>query len=151
MTEEKQREYVVSESDLDELIEELEYHRYNNAKVVETRIRANPYDPDALKAKVPSSKELILLAEHDWHNREERKRLHPMIPWTHGWITGFLTPNKPDWCKERETAIRKEERERVLNVLRDYIGAYRMSNRLISILERIQSLRKETSTKQDGG
>ena len=38
-----------------------------------------------------TSKELILLAEHDWHNREELKHFHPKIPWVSGWITGFLS------------------------------------------------------------
>ena len=30
-----------------------------------------------------------------------------MIPWTHGWITGFLTLNKPNWSKEHDAAIRQ--------------------------------------------
>jgi hypothetical protein len=62
---------------------------------------AHPHTP----APTPNSSELIHLAEHDWHNCEERKGLHSMIPWTHGWITGFLTPNKPDWSKEHDAAI----------------------------------------------
>ena len=75
-------------------------------KKYEKELRSRPHTP----AAVPSSKELILLAEMEWHNREERKHLNPMIPWTHGWMSGFLTPNKPDFCKQRI----KSERERVL-------------------------------------
>ena len=67
---------------------------------------------------VPNSKELISLAERDWHNREERKHKHPMSPWVSGWITGFLTPNKPDWNKEREEKVRKEVLEEYYNELK---------------------------------
>jgi hypothetical protein len=63
---------------------------------------------------VPNSKELTLLAETDWHNREERKHQYEMIPWTMGWMTGFLSERKPHWPKVHEAAIRKDEREKVL-------------------------------------
>jgi hypothetical protein len=69
---------------------------------------------------VPSSKELISLAENDWHNREERKHKHPMSPWVSGWISGFLTPSKPGWNKEREEKVRKGERN---NLVKDMIAA----------------------------
>lgn len=64
---------------------------------------------------VPNSKELILLAETDWHNREERKHQYEMIPWTMGWVTGFLSERKPYWPKVHEAAIRKDEREKTLD------------------------------------
>jgi hypothetical protein len=74
-----------------------------------------------IKKKVPSSKELILLAEHDWHCREERRHLYPMIPWTHGWMTGFLTADKPDWSKEHDAQVAHAatlaENKRVLDEL----------------------------------
>jgi len=52
-----------------------------------------------------TSSEIIHLAENDWHCREERRNIHPMIPWTQGWITGFLTPSKPDWIRIKKDAI----------------------------------------------
>ena len=53
-----------------------------------------------------SSEELILLAENDWHNREERKHLHPKIPWVSGWITGFLSMSKLNWSAQHDTRSR---------------------------------------------
>ena len=57
---------------------------------------------------IPSSKELIQLATHDFKNREERKGLHDQPSWTSGWITGFLSERKPNWGKEKETKVRNE-------------------------------------------
>ena len=68
---------------------------------------------------VPNSKELILLAQTDWHNREERKHKYEMIPWTMGWMNGFLSERKPYWPKMHEEAIRKDEREKVLNIVNE--------------------------------
>lgn len=68
-----------------------------------------------------SYSEIIHLAENDWHAREERRNLHPMIPWTQGWITGFLTPEKPYWNRVRESKAKaegaKEEREMLLTLI----------------------------------
>lgn len=66
---------------------------------------------------VPDSTTLMQMAETEWHNREERFGLHDAISWTTGWMAGYLTPNKPDWSKEHDAAIRKAERERVLQKL----------------------------------
>jgi hypothetical protein len=68
---------------------------------------------------VPNSKELILLAKTDWHNREERKHRYEMIPWTMGWMTGFLSERKPYWPKVHEAAVRKDEREKVLSIINE--------------------------------
>ena len=48
---------------------------------------------------IPSSKKLILLATHDFKNREERKGLYDQSSWVSGWVTGFLSERKPDWRK----------------------------------------------------
>lgn len=42
---------------------------------------------------MPSSKELIEMADTEWKNREERKGIHDEVSWTSGWISGFLTTN----------------------------------------------------------
>jgi hypothetical protein len=65
---------------------------------------------------VPNSTELRRIAEHDWHNCEERRGIHAMTPWVSGWITGFLSERKPKWNKVLEEKARREERERVLDV-----------------------------------
>ena len=64
---------------------------------------------------VPNSTEIKRLAEHDWHNREERRGIHAMTPWVSGWITGFLSESKPKWSKVLEEKTRREEREKWLN------------------------------------
>jgi hypothetical protein len=34
------------------------------------------------------------MADQEWHNREERRGIHAKIPWTMGWISGYLTKKK---------------------------------------------------------
>ena len=70
--------------------------------------------------KVPTSKELISLATTDFKNREERHKRHDQSSWVSGWITGFLTESNPDWNKERGEKVRKEERERILNLIGEW-------------------------------
>ena len=105
--------FAISESRLKEILRLLRLnHNYiNYADVCEQVIRANPVPNNN---PVPNSKELILLAQTDWHNREERKHKYEMIPWTMGWMTGFFSERKPYWPKVHEVAIRKDEREKVL-------------------------------------
>jgi hypothetical protein len=55
---------------------------------------------------VPNSHELSEMAKTEWLNREERRGIHNREDWCSGWISGFLTPNKPDWTKEREISSR---------------------------------------------
>lgn len=115
--------FAISESRLKEILRLLRLnHNYiNYADVSEQVIRANPIPSPLLNPSmennnpVPNSKELILLAETDWHNREERKHQYEMIPWTMGWVTGFLSERKPYWPKVHEAAIRKDEREKTLD------------------------------------
>ena len=117
--------FAISESRLKEILRLLRlHHNYiNYADVSEQVIRANPVpsrlsnSPTENNNPVPNSKELILLAQTDWHNREERKHRYEMIPWTMGWMTGFLSERKPYWPKVHEAAIRKDEREKVLREL----------------------------------
>ena len=88
-------------------------------RLIEVRL---PRLADDNNNAVPNSKELILLAQTDWHNREERKHRYEMILWTNGWITGFLSERKPYWPKAHEMIIRKDEREKVLDrIERDII------------------------------
>ena len=42
---------------------------------------------------MPTSKELLEMANTEWKNREERKGIHDEVSWTSGWISGFLTTN----------------------------------------------------------
>jgi len=97
------------------------------------------------KILMPSSNELITMAEIEWHNREERHNRHPMLPWTSGWISGYLTG------KGSLSAELKKERERVLKD----IGGYLSSNSffmhkgkqamvgLVGLVEYLESLRGE--------
>ena len=71
---------------------------------------------------IPSSKELIQLATHDFKNREERKGLHDQPSWTSGWITGFLSERKPVWGKEREEKVRNDTLDEYYNELQKEIG-----------------------------
>ena len=62
--------------------------------------------PHTSTPPVPNSHELSEMAKTEWANREERRGIHNKEDWCTGWISGFLTPNKPDWQKECSTAIR---------------------------------------------
>jgi hypothetical protein len=61
---------------------------------------------------MPTSKELLEMADTEWKNREERKGIHNQlcsetrrISWVSGWISGYLTRNP------------QAEREKVLDEL----------------------------------
>ena len=41
--------------------------------------------------KFPNSTELINMAHREWKNRQERKGYNDAVPWTSGWISGYLT------------------------------------------------------------
>ena len=43
----------------------------------------------------PNSTELLRMADTEWHNREERRGIHDEQSWKSGWISGYLTPDKP--------------------------------------------------------
>lgn len=89
-----------------------------NEHDVADRVRSRPNSSQP----VPDSTTLMQMAETEWHNREERFGLHDAISWTTGWMAGYLTPNKPDWSKEHDAAIRKAERERVLGLVIPTLG-----------------------------
>jgi hypothetical protein len=59
----------------------------------------------------PDSTTLIEMAEREWHNREERRGIHGKVPWTTGWMSGYLS-SVGDIQQARE-----QERERVLDEL----------------------------------
>ena len=114
--------FAISESRLKEILRLLRLnHNYiNYADVSEQVIRANPVPNNN---PVPNSKELILLAQTDWHNREERKHKYEMIPWTMGWMTGFFSERKPYWPKVHEAAIRRDERNATIKIVAGIINA----------------------------
>jgi len=56
----------------------------------------------------PNSTELINMAHREWKNRQKRKGHDDAVPWTSGWISGYLT-GKGTLSDEL-----KKERERVL-------------------------------------
>ena len=66
---------------------------------------------------VPSSTELIAMANLEWHNREERRGIHNREDWCCGWMAGFLTEKKPNWGKEQIEAAEKRGYERALDDL----------------------------------
>ena len=58
--------------------------------------RSRPHTPaPASEPAFPNSTQLIKMAHTDWKNREERRGIHDENDWCAGWITGYLTPNKP--------------------------------------------------------
>ena len=66
---------------------------------------------------VPSSTELIAMANLEWHNREERRGIHNREDWCCGWMAGFLSEKKPNWGKEQIVAAEKRGYERALDDL----------------------------------
>ena len=70
------------------------------------RARSNPRNP------VPSSTELITMANLEWRNREERRGIHNREDWCCGWMAGFLTEKKPNWAKEQIEAAERRGYER---------------------------------------
>ena len=54
------------------------------------------YHPDAEKGNpVPSSTELIAMANQEWKNREERRGIHNREDWCCGWMAGFRCGQRP--------------------------------------------------------
>ena len=66
---------------------------------------------------VPSSTELIAMANQEWKNREERRGIHNREDWCCGWMAGFLSEKKPNWRKEQIGAAEKRGYERALDDL----------------------------------
>ena len=66
---------------------------------------------------VPSSTELIAMANLEWENREERRGIHNREDWCCGWMAGFLSEKKPNWTKEQIEAAEKRGYERALDDL----------------------------------
>jgi len=60
--------------------------------------------------KFPNSTELINMAHREWKNRQERKGYNDAVPWTSGWISGYLTGKgslSDELKKERERTLDK--------------------------------------------
>ena len=54
----------------------------------------------------PNSRDLLLISHDEWKRREERKHIYEEQPWTHGWISGFLTSRK--FVKEQIKELRSK-------------------------------------------
>jgi len=65
---------------------------------------------------IPNSSELIEMAHTEWKNRQKRRGYNDEIPWTSGWISGFLTANKPDWEKERDVKTRNDTLDEMIKL-----------------------------------
>jgi transposase len=52
-----------------------------------------------------TSTELLLVAHDEWKCRQERKHYDDEVPWTAGWISGFLTSRK--WANEKVAKLRQ--------------------------------------------
>jgi hypothetical protein len=86
---------------------------YNTLEIVGCASHSSASEP------VPDSTTLIEMAEREWHSREERRGIHDKVPWTTGWMSGYLS-SVGDIQQARE-----QERERVLAVLgRNFSGRY---------------------------
>jgi hypothetical protein len=64
---------------------------------------------------VPDSTTLIEMAEREWHNREERRGIHDKVPWTTGWMSGYLSS-----VGDIQQA-RKQEREKALDAIQEWV------------------------------
>ena len=70
---------------------------------------------------VPSSTELIAMANLEWHNREERRGIHNREDWCCGWMAGFLTEKKPNWAKEQIEAAKSSARKEMAKTLSEIL------------------------------
>src|SRR5271157_3266988 len=68
---------------------------------------------------IPDYTHLMEMANTEWKNRVERRGIHYRVDWCSGWMAGFLYMDKPDWSKEHDAAIRKDEREKVLDEIHE--------------------------------
>ena len=71
----------------------------------------------SVENRVPSSTELIAMANLEWKNREEHRGIHNREDWCCGWMAGFLSEKKPNWTKEQIYASEKRGYERALDDL----------------------------------
>ena len=70
---------------------------------------------------VPSSTELIAMANLEWHNREERRGIHNREDWCCGWMAGFLTEKKPNWGKEQIEAAKSSARKEMAKTVSEIL------------------------------
>ena len=56
------------------------------SKELREAIRSRPHTPPRF-----NSTELINMAHREWKNRQKRKGHDDAVPWTSGWISGYLT------------------------------------------------------------
>lgn len=121
MTPHPQPQYIVSKDDIDELILELEYHRYNNAKIIENRIRSHPHTP---AAPAPEPNPCEENGCTDIENCDE--------------ICEHMKIYSPAYVRK----ARKDEREQVLNALEEFLNSDdHLSLFKWEVREQIRSLR----------
>jgi len=127
------QEYIITMGRIIKARNMLMVDGYHNADVLDRMVnllRARPHTSQP----VPDSATLVQMAKTEWHNREERFGLHDEIPWTTGWMAGYLTPNKPDWSKEHDITIRKAEREKALKAVIEHCqkGIFNMNQCVVN-------------------
>ena len=75
----------------------------------------------SVENRVPSSTELITMANLEWRNREERRGIHNREDWCCGWMAGFLTEKKPNWAKEQIEAAKSSARKEMAKTLSEIL------------------------------
>ena len=120
---EPEKKYIISSLRITDLENNLPLYLVmpDGAKVsretVIAEIRSRPHPapaPDKALIFVPiSSAELLVMADKEWTNREERKHRHDKASWISGWLDGYFS--KPVSIKEHDAAIVRKAREDVLD------------------------------------
>ena len=87
----------------------------------------------------PNSTELINMAHREWKNRQKRKGHDDAVPWTSGWISGYLTG------KGSLSAELKKERERVLDKYLELLVSCRfeLDGEIVVKMGAIRNVREE--------
>jgi len=119
---EQPREYIITEEQLQEF---FQYFKTQKDPLLAKRFGCIISDISARPVStppVPDSACLAEMAKTEWKNREERRGIHNREDWCCGWMAGFLSVDKPDWSKEHDAVIRKDEREKVLDLIDDLLS-----------------------------
>ena len=75
----------------------------------------------SVENRVPSSTELIAMANLEWKNREERRGIHNREDWCCGWMAGFLSEKKPNWTKEQIEAAKSSTRKEMAKIISEIL------------------------------
>jgi hypothetical protein len=112
MTDEKDDVHWITGQELREIYaDDLSLDKYDE-------IRKRPVPAEN---RVPSSTELITMANLEWRNREERRGIHNREDWCCGWMAGFLTEKKPNWTKEQIEAAKSSARKEMAKIISEIL------------------------------